>query len=75
MYFAKNQGGYKIECSPVALAQWGIKRSSYKDAFTKLKDLGYLEEKKSNYYIFHEKPIPVEKIIVEIDKSNEGFTF
>ena len=77
MYFAKNQAGFKVECSPVAIAQWGIKRSTYKDAFHKLIELGYLEEKSKNYYIFHEKAKPVDVVTVEIAPKEEdsGFTF
>ncbi len=75
MYFAKNQAGYKVECSPVAIAQWGIKRSTYKDAFNKLVELGYLEEKSKSYYIFHERAKPAEVITVEIAEKEEPCAF
>ena len=73
MYFAKNQNGFKLECSPVEMAKWGIPVASYKRAFKVLEKLGYLENKGNSYFVFHEKPLNVSVATVEIEKEEFNF--
>lgn len=54
MYLAKNQNGYEFDLSNVDCNDWGIKSDSYHSAVKDLIQKGYLEETKSNRFIFHE---------------------
>lgn len=54
MYLAKNQNGFQLDLSKVDCSHWGLKADSYHSAFKDLESKGYLQEIKSNTYIFHE---------------------
>lgn len=67
MFYEQNRQGIKVPSGPAIAARWGLKRSSYYNAFEQLVELGYLEKKTDTYYIFHERA-PVH-CMVEVDKD------
>lgn len=74
MFFAKNKNGFQLEIYPTEItSSWGIKRATYYNAFEKLVKYGYLEEIDKNHYIFHEKPVMVEPLTIDIDKDEYEF--
>lgn len=71
LYFAKNQNGYTFEVSPADATQWGIPKGTWRKAFAKLREYGYLVETSKNHFDFYETP-KEPKIIITVHKEEDG---
>ena len=74
LYLIKNKNDIDWAVSPEAAEQqWGISKSSFRKAFTTLKEKGYLIQKKgsSTHFLLYELPKKVEEIQENEEKNEE----
>ena len=67
LYLSKNQSGFDLKLSRAECEKWGIKKGSYYNGITDLKENGYLVQVDGNQQQFNEVPILV------VDRDVKGF--
>lgn len=78
LYFAKNQNGYTLELSKVAVMEFcNVSEKTYKEAIKEMVEQRYLVKRAdgSNKYDFYEKPfqaeMPTEGALIECHTTTE----
>ena len=83
IYLAKNQSNYQLELSRSHFMAWsGLSKTAYDNGVKELIEKGFLiktvsQDKKSQYYIFRDKPLDIGDIDEEEQPTdhNKGFVF